>query len=145
MKPITVFLLLGLMVTRAFASDLVIAPSTSESSGCDLAVAGFNSKETFLKFFDQLQSATAKKDQAALAKLILYPMRVNGKTPKTIRTPSDFLKNFDSTFTVKIQNVIAKQRADQLFCRDQGVMFGNGELWVGIAKNKIGIKSLNLF
>jgi hypothetical protein len=134
---------IGLTGKRASASDLVIAPPNSESSGCDLAVAGFSAKEPFLKFFDQLRSAAQKSDKAALSGLILYPLRVNGKKPKVIRNSAEFLKRFDSLFTSDIQSVIEKQRPDKLFCRDQGVMYGGGEIWVRISGDKIGIITLN--
>ena len=143
MKKMIVPVLIGLVGIPALASDLVIAPPSAESSGCDLSVPGFDSKEPFLKFFGQLKAAAAKKDKAALSGLILYPMGVNGKGAKTIRTPADFSKNFDSLFTPKIQSVIEKQQLDKLFCRDQGVMYGDGEIWVGVSKGKVGIKTLN--
>lgn len=136
--------LIGLMGVQAFASDLVISPPGADGSGCDLFVAGFDSKEPFLKFFEQLKQAAAKKDKSALSGLILYPLRVNGKNARTIRTRADFLSQFDSLFTSRVQTVIEKQQLDRLFCRDQGIMFGGGEIWVGLSKGKVGIKTLNL-
>ena len=144
MKKMIVPILIGLIATQAIASDLVIAPPSAESSGCDLARYGLNSKEPFLSFFDQLKTASAKKDKRSLSGMILYPMRVNGKVAKIIRTPADFSKSFDSLFTSKVQSVIERQQLNKLFCRDQGIMYGDGEIWVGISSGKVGIKSLNL-
>jgi hypothetical protein len=143
MKLTQILCFLQIFTMSAYANDLVVAPPNATSSGCDLAVAGFSSKEPFLKFFDQLLKSAAINDKIQLSDLILYPLQINAKKKYQIHTQVEFQKKFQDVFTLKIQNVVKKQKLDQLFCRDQGVMFGDGELWVGTDGKKIGIKTIN--
>lgn len=72
-------------------------------------------------------------------------MNFNAEKRMVIKGEKDFHRYFSTIFTQKIFEMISKQEVDQLFCRDQGVMFGTGELWVGVSGKKIGIKSINQF
>ena len=125
-------------------ADLVITPPNSQSSGCDLTIAGFDSKESFLYFFDQLKIASAQNNAKALSNLVLFPLRLNGIKSKIIRNRSQFQKNYKIIFTSKIRDVIAQQKLEKLFCRDQGVMFGDGQLWISVnSKKQVGIIAIN--
>lgn len=137
-------LLLALLGRPALAADLVVAPPSQGSSGCDLAIAGFDTKEPFLRFFDQLQAAAKARDKAALAALVIYPLRVNAKQTRYMRKPADLEKNFDTVFTPQILGAIAAQKLDALFCNYSGIMYGNGEVWVIGSGERIGIISINL-
>jgi hypothetical protein len=114
-------------------------------SGCDLYVTGVDSKAEFLKFFKDLKLASASRDPDQMVKLINFPMSFNPGKRKLIKDEKDFKRKFSTIFTQKIFEMISKQEVDQLFCRDQGVMFGSGELWIGVVGKKIGIKSINQF
>ena len=138
-----VVLLVGL-AGPVWAQSLVIAPPHSDSSGCDLAVAGFTSKQGFMRFFDELKQAATADDKRRLSELVLYPLRVNGPRAMLIRTPAEFQRDFAVIFPEKVRRVIEAQSVGDLFCRDQGVMYGNGEVWVGTDGARVGIEAINL-
>jgi hypothetical protein len=39
--------------------------------------------------------------------------------------------------------VITAQKLEDLFCQYQGVMFGDGEVWVQKIQGKVGISAIN--
>jgi hypothetical protein len=126
-----------------FAKSLMIAPETETSSGCDLEVAGFNEKESFLKFFPLLKEAVKTKDPKKISPFMLYPFKVNGKTTIKIKNAQEFEAKFKTLITEKIIVVISNQKIEDLFCQYQGVMFGDGEVWVQKINGKVGISAIN--
>lgn len=55
----------------------------------------------------------------------------------SIRKAAAFVKNYDAIVTPAIAKVVEAQSYDSLFVNQQGLMFGNGEVWInGICKNK---------
>jgi hypothetical protein len=90
------------------------------------------------QFITNLQQAVARHDAAAVAALISYPIKINpGTKPLTISTPQAFIKNYENIITPAIAGVIENQKYDRLFVRDEGAMFGEGEVWIaGICRNK---------
>jgi hypothetical protein len=77
-------------------------------------------------FLASLQQAVGDNDQEAVSEMIQYPLRT---THSTIKTPAQFLRNYDTIFNDGVKSAVAGQTADSLFYRDQGVMIGNGEIW----------------
>jgi hypothetical protein len=78
-----------------------------------------------------LQQAVAQHDAATVASLVHYPIKVNpGKHPITIKNPKAFIKDYDRIITHDISDVILKQKYDALFANSQGVMLGDGEVWI---------------
>lgn len=99
-------LLLGSIAIPAFADD--------DAQGRNAA------------FLASLQQAVGDDDQEAVSEMIQYPLRT---THMTIKTPAQFLRNYDTIFNDAVKGAIADQTAESLFYRDQGVMIGNGEVW----------------
>ncbi len=83
------------------------------------------------QIFTNLQQAVAKHDATAVAALVHYPIKVklHGK-PTSLRDPQAFIKNYDRIITPDISAVIQNQKYEDLFVNYQGVMFGNGEIWI---------------
>lgn len=77
-------------------------------------------------FLADLQQAVAADDHQAVSEMIQYPLRT---THMTIKTPAQFLRNYDEIFNDGVKSAVAGQTSDHLFYRDQGVMIGNGEVW----------------
>lgn len=78
------------------------------------------------------QKAIAAHDAAAVAALVRYPIKVQIKGhPKTITNPTAFIAEYDQIVTPAIASVVSRQAYADLFVRDQGVMFGSGEVWIG--------------
>jgi hypothetical protein len=137
------FLILMMSSTLTLAKSLMIAPETETSSGCDLEVAGFDEKESFLKFYPLLKEAVKTKDPKQISPFMLYPFKVNGKTTVKIKDKHEFEAKFKTLFTDKIISVITAQKLEDLFCQYQGVMFGDGEVWVQKIQGKVGISAIN--
>lgn len=90
------------------------------------AFAGDDKQTRDAAFLASLQQAVADDDQEAVSEMIQYPLRT---THITIKTPKQFLRNYDAIFSDGVKAAVAGQTADNLFYRDQGVMIGNGEIW----------------
>jgi len=91
----------------------------------------FGAHQPYHAFFDRLQTSVAHKDKDRLALMVSYPITVSVKGKKTrIRTASDFKKHYDVIFTPVYSRAITRQKYEDLFARDLGVMVGDGgQLW----------------
>src|ERR1700744_761458 len=79
----------------------------------------------------QLQQPVAIHNAAAVAALVHYPIKVNpGKKPFTVKNEKAFIKDYDGIITHDIQDVILKQKYENLFVNSQGAMIGDGEVWI---------------
>jgi hypothetical protein len=85
-----------------------------------------------------LQMFVASHNASAVAALIHYPIKVNpGKKPFTIKNEKEFIKDYDRIITHDIQDVILKQKYENLFVNSQGAMIGDGEVWItGFCRDK---------
>jgi hypothetical protein len=111
----------------------------------DLSITGIHSKNELSKAFTALKTAAAAKDVSAISKVVLFPLRVNANPKrKPIKNEAELKKEFSSIFTAKVLSAIESQKFEELFCRDQGAMIGDGEVWINERKGKIGIASINL-
>jgi hypothetical protein len=101
---------------------------TDLDKSIDLSVGSHVKVEHLLT---ELQASVAKHNTAAVAALVHYPIKVNpGKHPITIKSPKAFIKDYDSIITHDISDVILKQKYEALFVNSQGVMLGDGEVWI---------------
>ena len=67
----------------------------------------------------------------AAAGMVRYPLAIaKGKKSVRIKGPADLIARYSEVITPCIRQTILAQRISRLFCRDQGVMFGNGEVWI---------------
>ena len=117
-------------------------------------LGGVDNAAEFEKTFSALQAALTANDRGKVADLVLYPLRVNGwlgdaagKTTVQFSTPPEVVENFDDIFTSQIKEAIIKQKAEKMFVNWQGVMVGNGEVWLsgsGKTPARYGIIAVNL-
>jgi hypothetical protein len=92
----------------------------------------------YQKTIEALQQGVKDHDAKAVAALVSYPITVKVKgTEKTIETADEFVANYDAIVTPEIADAVTKQKYADLFVNYQGVMLGNGEVWVnGVCKDK---------
>ncbi|HEY1415291.1 MAG TPA: hypothetical protein VGF42_05350 [Caulobacteraceae bacterium] len=97
-----------------------------------------------------MKTAVGCHDAKGVAMMALYPMRASfcGQT-LTVRTPADFLARYSQIMTPAIAKLIVSQNYDTLFVNAQGVMFGNGEVWISpgcadhaCSRVKVGIRTI---
>ncbi len=116
-------------------NSIAQTPTVDLDKSIDLSV-GSHVKVQQLLF--NLQQAVSQHNPAAVAALVHYPIKVNpGKHPITIKTPKAFIKDYDRIITHDISDVILKQKYEALFVNSQGVMLGDGEVWItGFCQDK---------
>ena len=79
----------------------------------------------------ELQKAVAAHDAAGVAKLISYPIGVKVKGKETvIKSAKAFEQHYDGILTPTITKAVVDQNYDDLFVNYQGIMFGDGQVWV---------------
>ncbi|MGF9907781.1 hypothetical protein [Brevibacillus porteri] len=108
-------------------------------------VAGITNAGAFEAFFGKLQEAVKKNDKTEVAKHIRYPLRVNkdGKS-HFIRDEQQFLEEYDRIMTEKVKEAFLQQKVTDAFVNDQGVMVGNGEMWLGQFSNRFVVFAVNV-
>ena len=86
--------------------------------------AGIDDVKAFETFFTAFQTTTIEAaHKEDLASLIRFPITV-AKDKKT------FLANYDKIVTEAVRTAVKNQKFDALLCRDQGCMFGRGQVWL---------------
>ena len=87
--------------------------------------------DVFRSTIADLQERVANEDTIAVSAFISYPITVtiNGKRKK-LRQAEDLEPLYDDIFTPEIIEVIVNQDYGSLFVNSEGVMFGNGEVWM---------------
>jgi len=79
----------------------------------------------------------ALNDAGAVSALVSYPITVTvGGKKVTIASASAFADRYADIITPEIATVIESQNYGELFVNSDGIMFGNGEVWInGICKD----------
>jgi hypothetical protein len=110
----------------------MLAEPNDEGSGCDLHILnGTMDKERFIHFYYALKRAIAGGDRKTVAGMVHYPfVTFQNKKRLRLKRPADFVAKYSQVVTACVRQAILNQRLSRFFCRDQGVMFGNGEVWV---------------
>lgn len=87
--------------------------------------------EKYESVFNDLQRGVAAGDRATVAGLMRYPVRVSiaGKSQK-VADAAAFQRDYDKIVTPSLAKLIGEQKFDQLFVNWQGVMLGQGEVWI---------------
>jgi hypothetical protein len=121
--------------------DVKSATGELQQSSCfDACGIPFAKAKTFLK---SLQRAVKHDNKIAIAKLIDYPLRVNGQKI-TVNSIKDFRHHYSAILTAEIKQAILQQNPYTLFANSQGVMLGGGEVWLNMHNNKLLITVINL-
>jgi len=108
-------------------------------------VAGITNPVAFEAFFGQLQKAVKRGDKNEVAKNVKYPLRVNKEgASRFVHNEKQFLTEYDLIMTGKVRQALLQQKVTNTFVNDQGVMVGDGELWLGQFGNEFGIFAINL-
>ena len=87
--------------------------------------------------FDAIQQAVADGDATAFASWVSYPIKVVADGEEMLLSDEEqFAEHFDNILSDEIRQAILDQTWATLFVNDQGVMFGNGQVWLnGICKD----------
>jgi hypothetical protein len=91
----------------------------------------FGEHESFGEVFDILHAAVEAGDAETVASLAKYPLRVatNGEEYE-IDSEATFVANYATIITPAIAETILSQDFALLFVNQDGVMYGDGEVWL---------------
>ena len=90
------------------------------------------SHEVFETAINAIQSAVSDGNVEGVAGYIPFgePIKVNGEDV-IITDEADLAARFGELFNDKVTTAVSEQDYANLFINQDGIMFGNGELWVG--------------
>jgi hypothetical protein len=119
------------------ADNGICAPKDS----CEYVAAGFDDQEAVDTFATKFLQSVKDQDRKAVAAAIDYPVTVTIKGKrKTIKKSADLIKNYDDIFSPALVARLSECPPVHLFSRDQGVMIGSGQIWIGAVD--VGKKTL---
>ncbi|QDH71510.1 hypothetical protein [Marilutibacter alkalisoli] len=111
--------------------DAAAAPAEDDASvraGIESILGG--NADDYKSAFLALQKAVAAGDKDAVAQMILYPLNGAVDGQQTIRDAGQFVREYDSIVTPAIADAVARQNFADLMVNKNGLMFGNGEVWL---------------
>jgi hypothetical protein len=116
-------LLAGLVAAAALAAEA--------SAGIDARLDElFGEHLPYRQFLGDLQSAVTRGPRERVASLVSYPLRTRvGGRSLTIRTPAQFVADYDRLLPPSSIAAIRHQAYAELFANANGVMIGSGEVW----------------
>lgn len=90
------------------------------------------SHEIFGTAIQAIQEALVNHEVEGIAGYIPFgePIKVNG-ADVVIADEADLAVRFDELFNEKVVNAVTEQQYENLFVNQDGIMFGDGELWIG--------------
>ena len=132
-------------VVLALLIAVFTVPSGPAHADNPYAVAGISNPAQVAQFVARLKQAVAADDRAAIAGMVRYPLRVNSAAgrPTFYRNAAALSANYTQVFTPGVKAAVAAARPDDLFARDQGVMIGNGEIWINETGGAMKIITVN--
>ena len=109
-------------------------------------IGGIDNPVKFEEMFNEVKKFVSEDNKEKVSEYILYPLRVNhDKSSTEIKTPDEFIKNYDNIFTEEVKKAFLNQDVKDTFVNYQGVMVGDGEIWFGSSQelSKYGIIAIN--
>lgn len=124
---------LAVALVAVFAATPAPA-DTRLGEACDLAAVGAEDRADFLRFDAALRAALERQDAAATARLVQFPLRLNGAGGghASLDDSAALEKRFGEAFPPAVRKAVIEQKSADLFCKSDGVMYGQGELWANL-------------
>jgi len=118
-----------LLAVSAMAVNAVGQSAATPESACGSETAESRLKDSpkAMAFFEKLRAAVERNDRNAVAEMVHFPLRVNGKYKVANR--KEFLHVYHRVFDVKVRKAIKQQRTECIFGNWQGFMAGRGDVW----------------
>ena len=89
------------------------------------------------QFVSDVKKAISKGDKIWLAANLFYPLRVriSEKSSIQLKSKNEFLLQYDKIFTTAFKSALNNTFSHNLFNNYQGIMIGDGKLWMNNAVN----------
>ena len=96
------------------------------------------------QFVANVKKAVAKGDKIWLAANLFYPLkvRISEKLALNLKSKNQFLLQYDKIFTTAFKSALNKTFSHNLFNNYQGIMIGDGEIWINNALNATEAKPM---
>ena len=100
--------------------------------------AGVTDPLRFKKFIRQLQIWVSENQVDSISTHISYPVRNPG-----IKDSKEFKLNYSEYFSDGVKAALADQKLNQIFRTQEGIMIGQGQIWLIEKNNNILITAIN--
>lgn len=81
--------------------------------------------------FFSIQAAVVEYEAESVALWVAFPLSVTVDGQAfSIEGPADFIEQYDAVVTEEVRDAVANQRYEDLFVNAEGVMFGDGQMWL---------------
>ncbi len=77
-------------------------------------------------FYEALRGTVGRSEQAAACALLAYPLQ---HASGVVADAAACVARYDTLFTIPVRRAIGRQRYEELFINETGVMLGVGEVW----------------
>lgn len=96
------------------------------------------------EFVSDVKKSVLMGDKIWLANNLFYPLkvRISEKLILNLKNKNQFLSHYDKIFTVDFKSALSKTFSHNLFNNYQGVMIGDGEIWINNALNATEAKPM---
>lgn len=123
---------------RSFATALIGAtllassPSFADEASVDQQIENLlGDAADYKELFYAFKVALEEEKSDIVVSLINYPLTVNiDGDEATYSSEQELLDAYDSVFTETIVEAVSNQEYGDLFVNSEGVMIGNGEVWI---------------
>ncbi|MFC3747169.1 hypothetical protein [Paenibacillus sp. GCM10012306] len=131
--------------TEAFSTKVAAASAVQQSNNNPYYNAGFDDPKEFTTFLAKLQKAVSEDKSKEVAELMSYPLNLNkgGKT-FPIYTKEEFVQKYERIMTANVRAKLLAQQPNQAFSNANGIMIGDGELWISKINNRVLVYAVNV-
>lgn len=113
------------------AAISALALSAAPTLANDVIIAMFGDEVPYMEAFDALKTAMAEDDAEAVGAMIAYPFKVAADGEEYLFDgPEGFVEHYESIVTDEIKEAVAAQEYEYLFANQDGIMFGDGQVWL---------------
>ena len=126
------------VATLALALSAAPAMAQTDAEVTGAIETNFGDATQFIEAFDAIQAAVAADDAETFAEWVSYPfsVTVDGEA-YSFEGPEGVVEHYESMMIDEIKAAIVDQQYKDLFVNAEGVMFGDGQLWLtGICQNE---------
>ncbi len=132
-----------------FFLALPLKPAFSQASvlgeNCDLSVLGAKETKSFLEFDREFRYALSNQNAGLMALLVKPSLQVSDdRRYFYVQDAQSLQLRFQEVFTPAVRDKVLKQRPETLSCVANGVMYGDGVVWVNYTGQRYVIAAVNV-
>jgi len=123
---------------------ILVLLGTGHALAADYTVAGIDDPALVTRCLTGLRQAVANDDRQAVAALVRFPIKVivEGRR-RSIPDKAAFVAWYATIMNQNVRTALLSQQDEQLFVNYQGVMLGNGQIWLGLVAGVVKVIAIN--